>query len=175
MKRLLKLLDRRRWRGVYAVLTADAWFAFGVWERDGRPFRDAVMAVIDDEAARVEVLRVAEERLPATISTGMFDRLPDWLSGRVDPPEPPPDLEERLDPRRFAAMRDAHGAEGFVAVSVWPGGGRAATALLTAESRSQLLEACALVADAIRDGRLDDAGGRIEWHGPESGDRGGGA
>lgn len=104
------------------------------------------------------------ERLPEALCDGFFDDIDDWLSEEVAPTEPEPHPLDRIDRRRFEAMRDAHGAPAFAAVAVRLDGGHYATVLVEDDvDRSELAAACERLAAAIRNGSLEASGGRAEW------------
>jgi hypothetical protein len=161
-----RLFDRRRWRAVWMAIRCDTLLTFGFWERDGQPVHQAVAGIVDDAEGRSKMIEFAEDDLGQALREGLFDRLPDWVAGKIEPqPQPELDAQGRLDPRRFAAMRDVATGQGFLSIAVWNDGAHTATALMPIdEHRADALEACELLADALRNGKLDATGGRFEWH-----------
>lgn len=170
MRRLLRhLRDRRRWRLLWVALTFDSAFAIGMRQADGGRYRDAIVAIVDDDEARTGMISLAEQ-LPEAIRQGLFDDLDDWLSDEFTPePSPAPAVAERLGPRRLDGMRCAATGDAFAAIATWDDGSEVVTALAeTASRQRQVLRAVGRLAAAIRTGQLDEVGGRLDcWPGDD--------
>jgi hypothetical protein len=161
VKRLRFLFDVRRWRAVWGALTDDAVLLLSMRDESDR-VRDLVVAVAPDDAWPA-MAELAEHRLPEAIRDGMFSGIDRWLNDEI-PAAPEPDPEQRIDRRRFAAMRDAFTAEAFLGVAVWPDGDRSTTVVVDSQlDRGAVFSAVARVAAAIERGDLDQVDGRLEW------------
>jgi hypothetical protein len=169
-RRLRGLWDRRRWRSVWTALTADSLMGFAFWtDREGRPVREAVVAILDSDEARTAAIEFVETQLADALRQGLFDDMPDWSEGPVDLAavyDPP---ASRLDdPRRQAASVDVLRSDTFLSVTASETAATRimGTAVVLVESerdRARLLEVLERVPKVIAEIDLDRLQARYEW------------